>query len=141
MRGGAGPLADDRERGQRVFVYGTLMPGGSNAAVVRRAGLRAWEPAELPDFVIYHLEPEGYPAVVPGAGRVHGTLLWLDGPLAPLDELEGLALDPPLYRRERHPLHDGRSAWVYVYNRPQRLRSGGAVPLPDGRWRPTGRRP
>jgi len=81
-----------------VFVYGTLMPDERYSGVASAAGApeRA-ERATLPGFVLHHLSPEGYPAVTPGAGTVHGWVLhyapgtWAAA-LAHLDDLEGLHL-------------------------------------------------
>ena len=126
-----------------VFVYGTLMPDERYSGVASAAGApeRA-ERATLPGFVLHHLSPEGYPAVTPGAGTVHGWVLhyapgtWAAA-LAHLDDLEGLHLRPPLYRRvPATPVTDAGTgrAWVYVYAREARLAAPGAVPVPSGRW-------
>lgn len=121
----------------RVFVYGTLQTGGSNAMVARRAGLIGATPARLHGYRIFDLQPEGYPAVVPGAGVVHGEVLALTGPLDQMDALEGLDLIPPLYERVRCRPEGAREAWLYVYARPERLAAPGATWLPSGRWPPT----
>lgn len=120
--------------GEKVFVYGTLMPGGGNAHVAESVGVAGAQPAAVYGFRLYHLEPEGYPAVVPGPGVVHGTVLNLTGSLAPLDVLEGIDLDPPLYRRVRCIPQGRPHAWIYVYARPDRLAGDGVTWLPDGRW-------
>ena len=117
-----------------VFVYGTLQTGGSNAAVARRAGLFRAAPAVVRGYRIYDLQPEGYPAVVPGAGVVYGEVLALAGPLDEMDALEGLDLTPPLYRRVRCRPEGAGEAWLYVYARPERLAAPGATWLPAGRW-------
>lgn len=122
---------------ERVFVYGTLMRDQANAAVAARAGLVAAVPARVEGFVLVHLEPEGYPAVVPGRGVVHGEVLQLEGPLDELDRLEGLHETPPLYRRVRCRPVDLDPAWIYVYARPERLDQAGVLLLPGGRWTPT----
>lgn len=119
---------------QRVFVYGTLQPGGVNARVAESAGVAASVSAAVHGFRLYHLEPEGYPAVVPGPGVVHGALLTVTGSLDPLDALEGVDLDPPLYRRVRCVPQGGPEAWIYVYARPDRLAGRGVTWLPEGRW-------
>ena len=117
-----------------VFVYGTLQTGGANAAVARRAGLVRAEPARLHGYRIFDLQPEGYPAVVPGAGVVHGEVLSLTGPLDEMDALEGLDVEPPLYRRVRCTPEGAPASWLYVYARPERLERPGATWLPSGRW-------
>ncbi|WP_027483734.1 gamma-glutamylcyclotransferase family protein [Deinococcus pimensis] len=127
-----------------VFVYGTLMPGEYNAGVAGEVtGART---ACLPGFELWHLDPEGYPAVTPGTPDevVRGVLLtfaeavW-PGALARLDRLEGLDETPPLYARVLVDVvvEGGTSerAWVYVYAREERLAGPGATRVPDGDWR------
>lgn len=120
----------------RVFVYGTLQIGGANEVVARRAGLVRAEPATLRGYRLFDLQPEGYPAVVPGPGVVHGEVLELAGPLDELDALEGVDECPPLYRRVRCTPEGAGDAWLYVYARPERLARPGATWLPSGRWPP-----
>lgn len=131
----------------RVFVYGTLMPGERNYPVAARGGAFVGTPATLRGFALYHLAPEGYPALWPDvdAAPVHGHVLtypeahWPQA-LAHLDELEDVHASPPLYRRERVTVELGGelpplSAWVYVFARPERLAGQGARRLPAGVWR------
>lgn len=121
-----------------VFAYGTLKPGLRYADVAIKAGLSKTYSATLSRFDLYHLEPEGYPAIVPGDGTVTGVVLEIKkSGLALLDVLEGVDLSPPEYRRERHKVH-GFSAevWVYVYHRADRLNRQGAVLIPSGLWPP-----
>lgn len=117
-----------------VFVYGTLLPGEKNAGVAQRAGLVSATPATVYGFRLYHLEPEGYPAVVRGPGIVHGSVLELTGGLMALDELEGVDLQPPLYHRVRCQPDRSEEAWIYLYARPERLMEAGAAWVPEGRW-------
>lgn len=127
-----------------VFVYGTLMPGGSNVHVAARGGPFKVREAYVEGFALYHLEPEGYPAMVPGEGRVYGALLEFDDQaievaLVHLDALEGVAEVPPYYCRDivaALPMHE--LAWTYLYARPQRLEQPGAELIPTGRWQPRG---
>ena len=58
-----------------LFVYGTLRPGLSNGDVTRQSGLLAQRPATVTGYDLFHLEPEGYPAVVPGRSTVVGEVL------------------------------------------------------------------
>ncbi len=98
-----------------VFAYGTLKAGERYAHVAEGAGLTHRVPARAEGLVLYQL-PQGYPAAVPGAGRVLGELLYfadLERALKVLDAFE----EPP-YRRvplrveaETGPVW----AWVYVY--------------------------
>lgn len=121
----------------RVFVYGTLQTGGRNAVVAQRAGLVRAVPAVVHGFQIYDLQPEGYPAVVVGPGRVHGEVLTLTGSLDEMDALEGVHEHPPMYRRARCIPEGQPEAWIYLYARLARLRQPGALRLPSGRWPPT----
>lgn len=119
-----------------LFVYGTLRHTCAPAAV-------------LP--LVHRLEPAGpatmrgdlhdlgaYPAMVPGAGLVHGDLLRVTDPvlLGPLDAYEECDAPEPLFRRTvgRARRRDGSevAAWVYLYARPI-----GAAPLiPGGDYLP-----
>jgi gamma-glutamylcyclotransferase (GGCT)/AIG2-like uncharacterized protein YtfP len=126
-----------------VFVYGTLMPGERNAHVALAAGAPLHrEQASLDGYVLYHLRPEGYPALIMGEGTVQGWLLhyraeqWEAG-LHHLDELEGLDLTPPLYTRElalAQTAQEAQKAWVYLYARTERLAQPGCERVPSGDW-------
>jgi gamma-glutamylcyclotransferase (GGCT)/AIG2-like uncharacterized protein YtfP len=111
-----------------LFVYGTLMRGQSNHALIQSA-LRI-ETASVRGRMVGL--PEGYPALIDGDGIVHGELCFFEdlGPILPeVDEYEG-----SLYRRiqceatlasgERH------LAWCYVAAEVP----SGAWPIPSGRW-------
>ncbi|MFC5850113.1 gamma-glutamylcyclotransferase family protein [Deinococcus petrolearius] len=129
-----------------VFVYGTLMPGERNAGVAGPPGSFVTRAAALPGHRLLHLDPERYPAAVPGeAGElVRGHALtytptaWVAA-LPLLDDLEGVHETPPLYRRVAVRLHldagGELDAWVYLYAQTRRLRQPGAVPVPGGDWR------
>lgn len=56
-----------------IFVYGTLKPGGRNYFLAK--GVTHTESAYLDSYDLMHFEPEGYPAMIPGTGRVHGVVL------------------------------------------------------------------
>jgi gamma-glutamylcyclotransferase (GGCT)/AIG2-like uncharacterized protein YtfP len=128
-----------------VFVYGSLMPGRHNAQVAR-AGGASFEatPASLNGFALLDFRPEGYPGIVPGTPEqvVHGWLLSYTASdwalvLPHLDELEGLHLNPPMYRRERVSVQTPsgpRPAWTYIYAWQERLGQAGCTPVPSGRW-------
>ncbi len=129
----------DAAHPEGVFVYGTLQPGEANSSWAKRRGLTEAVPATLPGFDLYHLAPEGYPAIVPGSGTVEGVVLLfaeIDRALPRLDALEGCAQTPPLYVREIHPTDPFGPAWVYVYDRTDRLDAPGATLLPGGSWPP-----
>ncbi len=69
----------------------------------------------VPGHVMHSLGE--YPGVVPGEGEITAELYELPRPgvLGVLDEVEGLGLDPPAYRRELVDV-GGAPAWMYIYN-------------------------
>lgn len=121
--------------GRPLFVYGTLLSEGSQAAMLgSRARRGAWVRGTLWGL------PAGYPALaLEGEGRVHGELVDDVGPLLSLlDHYEGV--DEGLYRRVEVVANAALRrvpAWAYVMTDP--LAHGGRV-LPSGRWRPVLRR-
>lgn len=134
-----------------VFVYGTLMPGGRWEHVARQNAPQGYrvQSATLAEALLADLQPAGYPALFwarevqrPPAAPVQGYLYSYspaDWPqvLPLLDELEGVDLHPPLYRREACEVMTQRgpaSAWVYVYARPQRCLESGLRWLSGGYW-------
>lgn len=128
-----------------IFIYGSLKPGEKYAHIAREAGRHNRREGFIDGFALYHLEPEGYPAIVPDAsgGRVYGWLLLypeVDRALALLDDFEGLQDTPPPYTREqvtvylREQCSSTETAWVYVYARLERLQQPGALHVPSGRW-------
>ena len=130
----------------RVFVYGTLLPGERNAHIAARGARHDSCAARLSGFRLFHLSPEGYPAIVAGetGDTVFGAALTYapaDWPAARrwLDELEGVDETPPLYTREQVTLTLGGGeaapAWVYVYAQTQRLGQPGAERVLSGDWR------
>jgi gamma-glutamylcyclotransferase (GGCT)/AIG2-like uncharacterized protein YtfP len=99
----------------RVFAYGTLMPGRRAWRLMAPFVAGAPEDAWLPGRV--HDTGRGYPALARGGpGRARGVLLRLADPAAALprlDEYEG-----PDYRRERavaHTPHARVPAWVWTW--------------------------
>jgi len=110
---------------ERIFVYGLLRGGESLHHILE--GLARTGPHRLEGFALYDLGR--YPGAVPGPSAIVGELCELPnaGVLDALDAAEGVHEDPPLYRRERVEVA-GKSAWVYVYDRPvgdaPRIRSG-----------------
>lgn len=123
-----------------VFVYGTLKPGLRYHYVAQNAGLNHQQEAYLEGFDLYHMEPENYPALVPGTGRVYGWRFAFEDiaiGLAALDELEGVYLSPPEYTRSQALSQPGNTlVWVYLYNHPERLQSS-AWQIQDGVWQPS----
>lgn len=120
----------------KVFVYGTLKPGGRNYFLAE--GVTRAEDAYVDGYTLLHLEPEGYPGIVPGTGRVYGVVLTfanLPAALPALDALEGLHLEPPLYRRVTVTAQpSGETVWTYVYVNETRLKGAGVSPVVGGNW-------
>ncbi|AWN24691.1 hypothetical protein DKM44_13515 [Deinococcus irradiatisoli] len=120
------------------------MPGERWENVARRGGEYHAEPATLRGAVLADLRPEGYPALFldETAGEVHGWLYTYTPKSWPaalpfLDELEGLDLTPPLYRRVQRRVETAtgqRWAWVYLYARQARRAAPGFFPVVSGRW-------
>ncbi len=122
-----------------VFVYGTLKPGGRYHSVAQRGGRFTSQDAYIEGFTLYHLEPEDYPAITRGEGKVHGNVFTFEniGQALPLlDELEGCHWDPPEYERIKtvaYPLN--QEVWAYLYLDEARLAEPGAKRLESGLWR------
>lgn len=120
----------------RIFVYGTLKPGGRNYFLA--SGVTHTEPAYLDGYKLLHFEPERYPAIVPGGGRVHGFVLTfadVKAALPVLDALEGLHLTPPEYARVTVTAQpSGETVWAYVYVNQARLAAAGVTPVAGGDW-------
>ncbi len=120
-----------------VFAYGTLRSGQAAAGLAEAAGLTGRLPAVARGLRLFAL-PAGYPAAVPGRGRVEGELLFfadLDRALAALDAYEEVGRE---YRRAAIAVEtpEGRfPAWVYLYPSLEAVRRAGGVELPEGRWR------
>ena len=122
---------------ESVFVYGTLRSGERNHRFAVSAGLVDIAAARAEGLALYHLEPEGYPAVVAGAGVVVGELLTLAGGLARLDRLEGVDRPEPRYARVRWTVTSGaerHEAWIYLFLARERLDGSGAKLLEHGDW-------
>jgi len=102
-----------------IFVYGTLLQGGSNHHILQAGEGRGPVPAALEDYALYQVTP-WYPGIVPKPGRkVLGEVYEVSPELLTrLDRLEGV--DVGLYRRELATVKtdDGRQieAFVYVWN-------------------------
>lgn len=123
-----------------VFVYGTLKPGLRYHYLAEQAGTFDKEEAHLDGFDLYHLEPENYPALVRGEGRVYGwryTYADIDAALKVFDHLEGVHLEPPEYERVAASAQpSGEKVWVYLYLNRERLELKTASLVPGGIWTP-----
>lgn len=126
----------------RVFVYGTLKPGGHYWPRYAEGKVAAHQPARVRGL-LYHLRP-GYPGLVEGKGWAQGILLTLkdEAALHGMDELEGYAPGRPEaendYQRRRVECWDeaGRSlgeVWVYLML-PDKIHELGGVPVEGETW-------
>ncbi|MCA9835354.1 MAG: gamma-glutamylcyclotransferase [Trueperaceae bacterium] len=124
-----------------VFVYGTLKPDLRYYFVAQQGGEFVKEEGFLEGFDLYHLEPENYPALVRGRGKVYGWLYTytdIERALVYLDELEGLHLNPPEYERiEVEARPSGKKVWVYLFLNQERLTVDTAFKLEGGVWLPS----
>ncbi|MBW4652539.1 MAG: gamma-glutamylcyclotransferase [Kaiparowitsia implicata GSE-PSE-MK54-09C] len=137
----------------RVFVYGTLKPGGLYYSDYCKAHVVAYWRAIAPG-ILFHL-PAGYPALCwdesgwdeSEANTVHGYVLEFANPsvLVYLDELEGYSPNRPPeqneYDRQRLPLRmlDGApagTAWGYTMTFTQIQQLGGQR-VESGDWSST----
>ena len=122
-----------------VFVYGTLKPGGRYHSVAQRGGRFTSQETFIEGFTLYHLEPEGYPAITRGQGKVYGNVFTFENieqALPLLDELEGCHWTPPEYERIKttaYPLKE--EVWAYLYLDEERLAEPGVTRLENGLWR------
>lgn len=121
-----------RDSGGLVFVYGSLKRGQPEHRQL--GGSPCCGEAQLRGLALYDLGP--FPMAVASTDPqtlLHGELYQLThAQLEQLDRFEGA---PRLYERQRWPLADGRTVWVYV-GRPQQVRH---VPqLTSGLWRGRG---
>ncbi|NUP09883.1 MAG: gamma-glutamylcyclotransferase [Polyangiaceae bacterium] len=111
----------------RLFVYGTLLRGEANHAIVARARFIA-EAHTAPMFELLDLGE--YPGLVAGGARsIAGEVYEIDPEdIAVVDEFEG---HPDLFRREMIALSDGSSAFSYVLAR----RPAKSVVIVGDSWR------
>lgn len=138
-KGGRKPNPGERDiapqRGDLLFVYGTLRRGGP---MFRRLRLGVRLASAGPARMHGALASLGaYPAFDPaGRGLVHGELYRVLDPrvIAALDayeEFDPADPDASLFVRARIPLAGRRDrAWVYLYNGTK-----AGVAAPSGRWR------
>lgn len=109
-----------------MFVYGTLLRGERNHALLERATF-VREASTRPEFELLDLGE--HPAMIRGEAIVRGELWSVDATtLAALEELEGA---PDYYHRIALVLSDGTEAECYVPTAPP---TGGRR-IPGGSWR------
>ena len=127
----------------RVFVYGTLKPGGRYHAEYCGEHLTEAIPA-IALGLLYDFPHLGYPGMTPGEGRVHGYRLTFSSVivLQRLDWLEDY--DPQgvpaqneycrhmkaVFSPARQPIGE---AWIYLMS-PMRAAAMGGVLVRDGHW-------
>jgi len=125
----------DRLKDLRVFVYGTLQPGGLYWDRFCEGRVEVVGPAKVPG-TLYGL-PAGYPALsLEGEGWVHGVILELDSAdtLAGIDGLEGFRPGRPSeeneYDRRKVEAFDGNGSplgpvWTYAMDLGRIKQAGG----------------
>lgn len=110
---GGMPVPDDHPR--RLFVYGTLQPGGSHWPMLAPRVTGTPRRAELGGTLFD--TGAGYPALRLGAGPgVAGWVVELTAPAAALSTVD--TYEGPMYQRIRATLWDGTQAWTYVWTAP-----------------------
>ncbi len=135
--------ADEENDGEiRVFVYGTLKPGGCNYLRYCQGHVTG-EFDAIAYGTLYHL-PVGYPAMTVGDRPVCGVVLCLDQPstLYTLDILEDYdprrLPDENEYNRRKIEIFDLQGisqgqVWAYLMSHDNVIRHGGRE-LPAGTW-------
>jgi gamma-glutamylcyclotransferase (GGCT)/AIG2-like uncharacterized protein YtfP len=98
----------------RLFLYGSLMRGESNAAHLAGAIFVA-EARTAAGYQLHDLGP--YPGMRRGQGQVEGEL-WLVSPRQ-LRQLDAFEEHPHRYRRERITLEGGEIAFAYLHCDPE----------------------
>ncbi|MBE9075890.1 gamma-glutamylcyclotransferase [Romeria aff. gracilis LEGE 07310] len=127
----------------RVFVYGTLKPGGLYHQQYCVAHLVEAVSA-IAQGTLYDFPQLGYPAMTEGDGWVQGDLLTFSNrqTLAHLDYLEDYDEHRPDHENEYQrqeitvftPDHQPLGqAWAY-FMKPQRVKDLGGILLPSGSW-------
>lgn len=125
------------------FVYGSLRNGFYNAEKYMTGQVESRARAQLANMDLYHLDDEGYPAIVTGDGQVIGELVWLKDYENNLSRIDGLeeyfGEDHPdnLYHRLRLTVHNNDTeedvdAFVYVFAKP--LDNYKHTHIPSGDW-------
>jgi gamma-glutamylcyclotransferase (GGCT)/AIG2-like uncharacterized protein YtfP len=111
-----------------VFVYGTLLAGEANHALLARARFVA-AAATLPAYSLHDLG--AFPGLVAGGDHaVAGELYEIDAEtFAALDDLEDY---PRYYQRAQLLLDNGATAWTYLLSAEQ---VAGCPVILSGSWR------
>ncbi|PZA07946.1 MULTISPECIES: gamma-glutamylcyclotransferase [unclassified Meiothermus] len=125
-----------------VFAYGTLKRGERNFELAQRAGWLCSEPGWLEGFRLFHIpqqgpRPYGYPAIVPGEGRVQGEVQRFQDLEFALTVLDALEDEGQEYRRIPAVARTQSGAiwvWVYVYPSLEAIQSARGIPLRGEVW-------
>ena len=126
----------------KVFVYGTLKPGGVNYARYCDRKVKSEIPAYIKG-ILCHL-PVGYPAMIEGEGKVKGFLLTFNNynALNALDRLEGYQAQRasnlneyyrylvPVYNLENNLID---KAWAYFMT-PAKVKQYQGTIITSGYW-------
>lgn len=131
-----------------LFTYGTLQIGWRNHSRIASSFVHA-EPASTSGWLMWHVSPGEFPALLPGPGEVHGTLFTFGDEdaarvLRDCDALEDYWPDDAQNSRYmRHEVHVTRAsaphaptpAWLYGWNplHAELLRRLG-TPVASGDW-------
>ena len=132
---------------ERLFVYGTLMPGQSRYRLIERY-VHSTRPGMIQGILV---DLGAFPALVPGEGIVKGTILDVDPvAISVTDRIEGYEADRKscLYLRKSVSVTLGNgqteTAWTYEYANPDSiadrptLEVGDNDDIPTYAWPPVG---
>ena len=108
-------MLDKSEERTPIFVYGTLLQGESNSALLRGAEYLGISQTK-PEYDLVDFGP--YPAMIPGGTTsITGEIYLVDRiQLARIDRLEGY---PGFYSRRIIELENGHRVYVYLLSRAQ----------------------
>ncbi|MEZ4608136.1 MAG: gamma-glutamylcyclotransferase family protein [Deinococcales bacterium] len=121
-----------------------LNPVGVFTISPKQAATFSVQKAYVKGFKLYHLNQQGYPAVIHSqTDKVYGYMFCyedIDHALKYLDDLEGIYLENPEYHRittRAYPLDKAQfqeqEVWLYLYADARRLEGRAALIL-EGDW-------
>ena len=130
-----------------IFVYGSLREGFFNYDKYLDGKVLENTPACLKGMHLYHMPYKGYPAILPGDGKVLGEIIRVtdyDNTIKAIDDMEGfLGTDNPdneynkiLLEVENLTTREKENCYVYFYNKDRDLIfDEKAIHIPDGDWK------
>lgn len=128
----------------KLFVYGSLMQGFFNYNKALMGKIHSSVPARVQGN-LYHLQKDGYPALVPGDGWVFGELIELKNfkeTIVHLDQIENYRIGNKDNEYERlmtlvEVIDTGtkEQAYVYWYNLSLDTEDKSVISIKDGNWR------